>query len=107
MPIYEYQCTACAHQFDALQKMSEPALTDCPACEATNVLSKLLSAPNFRLKGQGWYETDFKQAKQKNLAKADSQPDANASKSKTDKTETTSPTKPSKPETKKTTTHST
>ncbi len=66
MPIYEYACKACGHTFDVLQKMSDAPLTDCPACGAAE-LRKLISAPSFRLKGSGWYETDFKQDKQRNL----------------------------------------
>jgi putative FmdB family regulatory protein len=53
MPIFDYQCTACGHRFDALQKASESALTQCPAC-GEQTLKKLLSAPNFQLKGAGW-----------------------------------------------------
>jgi len=67
MPIYEYECKACGHVFDALQKMSDNPLTDCPDCEEPQ-LRKLLSAPNFRLKGGGWYETDFKDKNKRNLA---------------------------------------
>lgn len=67
MPIYEYACKSCGHVFDALQKMTEDPLSDCPDCGAPE-LKKLLSAPNFRLKGSGWYETDFKQKNQRNLA---------------------------------------
>lgn len=68
MPIYEYQCNACEHQLEALQKMSDDALTDCPACGKPE-LTKLVSAAGFRLSGGGWYETDFKTgAKKKNLA---------------------------------------
>ena len=67
MPIYEYECRDCGHVFDALQKMSEDPLTDCPDCGKPE-LRKLLSAPNFRLKGGGWYETDFKKDNRKNLA---------------------------------------
>ena len=59
MPIYEYQCEACGHYFDALQKLADPVLTDCPDCGEPQ-LRKLVSAPSFRLKGAGWYETDFK-----------------------------------------------
>ena len=59
MPIYEYQCRECGHRLDALQKMSDPRLEDCPEC-ARPSLRKLVSAPHFRLKGSGWYETDFK-----------------------------------------------
>ncbi|MEM7084279.1 MAG: zinc ribbon domain-containing protein [Pseudomonadota bacterium] len=67
MPIYEYQCAACAHEFDELQKLSDPPLSDCPECDES-ALVKLVSAPSFRLKGSGWYETDFKKDKRKNLA---------------------------------------
>jgi putative FmdB family regulatory protein len=67
MPIYEYQCDACQHAFDALQKMSDDILTECPECGELR-LRKLISAPNFRLKGAGWYETDFKDKNQRNLA---------------------------------------
>ena len=59
MPIYEYQCRECGYRLDALQKMSDPPLIDCPACKRP-ALKKLVSAPHFRLKGSGWYETDFK-----------------------------------------------
>lgn len=59
MPIYEYKCNACEHRFDKLQKISDPVLTDCPECGKPE-LSKLVSAAGFRLKGGGWYETDFK-----------------------------------------------
>jgi len=73
MPLYEYRCDACEHEFEALQKMSDEALTDCSVCnEAT--LRKLVSATAFRLKGEGWYETDFKSGKKRNLA--DAKPDS-------------------------------
>lgn len=68
MPIYEYACQACQHQLEALQKMSDPKLTTCPAC-GQEALVKKVSAAAFRLKGGGWYETDFKSGgKKKNLA---------------------------------------
>lgn len=67
MPIYEYQCQACDHQMEALQKMSDAPLTDCPKCEKPE-LRKVLSASGFRLAGGGWYETDFKTGSKKNLA---------------------------------------
>lgn len=70
MPIYEYQCQACGHKFEKLQKISDEPLSDCPACEKTE-LKKLISAAAFRLKGGGWYETDFKSGDKKNLAKDD------------------------------------
>jgi putative FmdB family regulatory protein len=72
MPIYEYQCTECGQQLEKLQKLSDPPLTVCPDCNKP-ALQKLVSAAGFRLKGAGWYETDFKgKAKQKNIAKGDS-----------------------------------
>lgn len=71
MPIYEYQCGACGHQLEALQKMSDAPLKECPACNKLE-LSKLISASGFRLKGDGWYETDFKTGNKKNLAGSDS-----------------------------------
>ncbi len=70
MPIYEYRCGACAHTLDALQKLSDPPLTDCPECGAV-ALKKLVSAPVFRLKGGGWYETDFKSDKERKRNLAD------------------------------------
>jgi len=66
MPIYGYACDSCKHSFDALQKMSDPKLVDCPECGKPS-LRKLLSAPKFRLKGAGWYETDFKTGDKRNL----------------------------------------
>lgn len=67
MPIYGYACKECEHAFDALQKMSDSVLVDCPECGEPR-LRKLLSAPKFRLKGKGWYETDFKTGEQRNIA---------------------------------------
>lgn len=63
MPIYEYRCDACGHELDALQKLSDDPLRDCPACDK-DALRRLISAPSFRLKGDGWYETDFKSDKE-------------------------------------------
>ena len=62
MPIYEYRCSACGHQDEFLQKVSDPAVTECPAC-GKPALQKLLSAAGFQLKGSGWYATDFKGSK--------------------------------------------
>jgi len=59
MPIYEYRCSACGHHLEALQKMAEGPLRKCPECGKSQ-LKRLVSAPQFRLKGSGWYETDFK-----------------------------------------------
>lgn len=69
MPIYEFECNACGHRFDRLQKLSDSDPTICPACAAPQ-LRRRVSAPSFRLAGSGWYETDFKTASDKkhNLA---------------------------------------
>ena len=68
MPIYEYQCLACQHTLEALQKISDEPLVTCPQCQEPQ-LKKKISAAAFRLKGGGWYETDFKSGdKKKNLA---------------------------------------
>jgi putative FmdB family regulatory protein len=69
MPIYEYRCGACGHELEALQKLSEAPLTDCPACGKSR-LSKLVSAAGFQLKGSGWYATDFKNSGAKPAGKA-------------------------------------
>ena len=67
MPIYEYRCDACGHRLEQIQKVTDPALTDCPECGQPK-LKKLISAAGFQLKGTGWYVTDFKNsgAKAKN-----------------------------------------
>ena len=69
MPFYEYQCAACGHHHEELQKVSAGPLRKCPSC-GRSTLKRLVSAPVFRLKGGGWYETDFKADKenQRNLA---------------------------------------
>ena len=64
MPIYEYKCKACEHKFDKLQKINDPVLKDCPDCGKSELV-KLMSAAGFRLKGTGWYETDFKNSGKK------------------------------------------
>ena len=65
MPIYEYKCNACGHEHEALQKLGAEPLVICPACNEAE-LKKKISAAGFRLKGGGWYETDFKTGKKKN-----------------------------------------
>jgi len=67
MPIYEYQCQSCGHQHEALQKLSDAPLIVCPACTKPELMKKI-SAAGFRLKGSGWYETDFKSGAKKNVA---------------------------------------
>lgn len=68
MPIYAFECSACGHDFDRLQKLSDPDPADCPQCGVAQV-KRRLTAPQFRLAGGGWYETDFKKdgEKQRNL----------------------------------------
>ena len=85
MPIYEYQCGACGHRLEKLQKVAAPQLRDCPACDKP-ALSKLVSAAAFRLKGSGWYETDFKHSGRKPPPSGDSKPgEGKAADGKTDK----------------------
>ena len=66
MPIYEYKCSKCEHQFEVIQRFSDNPVEICPECNKKAV-SKLVSAPSFRLKGGGWYETDFKTGSKKNI----------------------------------------
>jgi putative FmdB family regulatory protein len=84
MPIYEYRCESCSHELDALQKLSDNPLLDCPNCKKS-ALRRLISAPSFRLKGDGWYETDFKSEKEtkRNLVEksSDSKEDKGSKKS--------------------------
>ena len=72
MPIYEYECSQCRYYLEVMQKISDAKLRKCPSC-GKNALQKLISAPVFRLKGSGWYETDFKsdQERKRNLAGAE------------------------------------
>ncbi len=71
MPIYEYRCSSCGHELEALQKFSDAPLTACPACSRDSLV-KLISAAGFQLKGTGWYATDFKgSATAKPAAKAE------------------------------------
>jgi putative FmdB family regulatory protein len=72
MPFYEYECQACKYYTEVMQKITDAPLTKCPSC-GKRKLKKLLSAPVFRLKGAGWYETDFKGDKEnkRNLVGAD------------------------------------
>ena len=97
MPIYEYRCDACGHQDDHLQKISEPQLSVCPACNKP-AYKKMLSAAGFQLKGSGWYATDFKNAAKKPAGK---KADSKSESSPDSKTETKTESKPeSKTETK-------
>jgi len=88
MPFYEYECPACKYYTEVMQKISDTPLTRCPSC-GKRALKKLVSVPVFRLKGSGWYETDFKSDKEnrrnlhgaeKEEAKADSKAEAKEAK---------------------------
>ena len=70
MPIYEYRCDNCGHELEVLQKVNEAPLVTCPEC-AAEALKKKISAAGFRLKGGGWYETDFKSGSKKNVTSGD------------------------------------
>ncbi len=92
MPIYEYQCGSCGHELEVIQKMSDRPLTDCPDCRDP-ALRRKISAAGFRLKGGGWYETDFKQSGKRNLAgdkRADSAGDGGGKKASSDSPAATS-----------------
>ena len=84
MPIYQYCCEACGYDLEALQKVGDAPLTRCPQC-GENRLRKQLTAAGFRLKGSGWYETDFKGRKPRKEAEKESPTDKKKTESKTDK----------------------
>ena len=80
MPIYAFACAACGHQFDRLQKLSDPDPAACPECGAAGEVRRQLTAPSFRLSGSGWYETDFKKDGKRNLADKGEAPKPEAAK---------------------------
>ena len=82
MPIYAYKCASCGHADDILQKMSDDALTQCPACGA-QTYSKQVTAPAFALKGSGWYVTDFRGGNKPADAEAGAAADKSADKATT------------------------
>jgi putative FmdB family regulatory protein len=77
MPIYEFECAACGHRLERLQKFSDPDPLECPACAAPQ-LRRRVSAPSFRLAGSGWYETDFKSDKDRRRNLVDTEAPATA-----------------------------
>lgn len=83
MPIYEYECNACGHKLEAIQKFSDAPLTECPKCHKQS-LNKLVSAAGFQLKGTGWYATDFR-----NKGKPPEKTEKTDKTDKTEKTDTT------------------
>ena len=106
MPIYEYQCQDCDERVEVLQKISDAPKVDCPACGKPS-LRKKVSAVAFRLKGSGWYETDFKQDNKRNLAESSDSDtsdkdtsDKKSSGSDSKKTDKSSDSVASKPDTK-------
>jgi|SRR5579859_3029173 len=105
MPFYEYECQACKYYTEVMQKVSDRSLVKCPSCGKRS-LKKLVSAPVFRLKGSGWYETDFKSDKEnkrnllgqdKEEAKAESKPEAKESKPEAKEATESKETKPAEP----------
>ncbi len=82
MPIYAFECDACGHQFDRLQKIADPDPSECPECGESRI-RRQLTAPAFRLSGSGWYETDFKKDgdKKRNLTEKGDAPKAESAKS--------------------------
>lgn len=107
MPFYEYECQSCKFYAEVMQKISDPPLTKCPSC-GKRTMQKLISAPVFRLKGSGWYETDFKSDKEgkRNLAveREESKPAAEESKSEAKAPAAETATKASEPKTPSVTT---
>jgi len=103
MPFYEYECQSCKFYTELMQKISDPPLVKCPSC-GKRTMQKLVSAPVFRLKGSGWYETDFKSDKEgkRNLAVDREEPKPAAEESKTEAKAPAAaegPAKPSEPKT--------
>jgi putative FmdB family regulatory protein len=95
MPIYAFECDACGHQFDRLQKLSDADPTECPSCGAAQV-RRQLTAPAFRLSGSGWYETDFKKDgdKKRNLTEKSEASNSDGAKSESAKTDAAPVSKP-------------
>ncbi|HEV7786885.1 MAG TPA: zinc ribbon domain-containing protein [Thermoanaerobaculia bacterium] len=81
MPFYEYECASCKFYTEQLQKVSDPPLRKCPSC-GRSTMKKLVSAPNFRLKGGGWYETDFKSDQEKKRNLVEKEPEAKSEETK-------------------------
>ena len=96
MPLYEYQCDACGHRFEVIQKFSDAPVTRCPKCAGT--VQKLISSPAFHLKGSGWYATDYGKGSKDagTKAKKDSHDAAGDKESSSDKSSSTSDTKDTK-----------
>jgi putative FmdB family regulatory protein len=105
MPFYEYECQACKYYAEVMQKITDAPLIQCPSC-GKRALKKLVSAPVFRLKGGGWYETDFKSEKEskrnlhgadKEESKAESKPDTKEAKTEAKEAKETKEVKETRP----------
>lgn len=92
MPIYEYQCTACGHHLDIMQKITEEPIKTCPNCNK-ETLRKLISAAGFQLKGTGWYATDFRNKGKREAPQSSTQNDNKESKQSMDKSSNSTPDK--------------
>ena len=90
MPFYEYQCTSCGFEVEELQKIGEKPLKKCEQCGKAT-MKKMVSAAAFRLKGSGWYETDFKSGSKKNVADSGSEKKTTETKSSESKASTAKP----------------
>ena len=99
MPIYEYLCDACGERLEVMQKIGERPQKQCPACKQ-NRLRKLVSASAFRLKGSGWYETDFKKGGKKNISSSGDEASPDKGKDDKGKDDKEKDKKPAKPEEK-------
>ena len=101
MPIYEYRCDNCGHELEAFQKLSENPLKTCPECNQDTLIKKV-SAAGFRLKGSGWYETDFKKSgdKKKNIGSSDDKGGSSTSSEKAGSTDSSSSDKKASPSSK-------
>ncbi len=103
MPIYEYKCEDCEHQLEAIQKISDDPIKECPACGKQS-LKKLVSAAAFRLKGTGWYETDFKNKPKDNAKKGETAAKSDSAKTDDKKSAGKDSAKPAKKKSASTTT---
>ena len=91
MPLYEYQCDACGHRFEHIQKFSDPLLTVCPKCG--DAIRKLVSSPAFQFKGTGWYVTDYAKKSTGDTAASEAEKSSDGKDAKTDKSDKTDKTK--------------
>ncbi len=100
MPLYEYQCKACHHRFEKIQKFSDPLVTECPECGEDEV-EQMISAPAVQFKGSGWYVTDYAKKGSSQGSGSKSDKSENKSESKSDAKSEKKTESSSKPESKK------